>query len=474
MTKTKIYQIAKPDGEPIYPVTAAGAVVVPGGGTLDQTLEQIAQRLPVGDDYAGRYWDEDNATPTAAGVAGSVGMLRELPALLGLGRYLVTDDRKRRKLDPADSTKFDDGTDAALDGTMGQCMWCWNAHYYNTRTIGSRTYEAISFKALPGWESYRVPAGGLSWFNAGVIDRTDLKLCSLISDDERYRGGNGNAIADTYTYLPADAPQKTMLGMAATMLSVHNFGAYARRRGEGWEANWFVARAVVEYLFRIIMGTRNSQADFNPEPDANGLRQGGLGAGVTNMPGWSSYNGVLPVIPVNVGLEKGDGTGVATYDVSKSDGTILYSAPVPIFFGLANPFGHLWTGIRGLLIDVGAYSSDSYVAGSMWAEFDDTTVDGLLKAVELSRTEGYTQEYSRHLLCGLPKKASGSNATYFCDYIWTNILATGNRIRLTNGSALNGEGAGIHASNIYNTTTTSNSNTTAPLCYFEEDPIINE
>ena len=57
---------------------------------------------------AGRYWNENNATPTAAGHYGSLQALRDLPKKLGLGRYLVADDRTRRKLDPVDSTRFED------------------------------------------------------------------------------------------------------------------------------------------------------------------------------------------------------------------------------------------------------------------------------------------------------------------------------------------------------------------------------
>lgn len=54
-----------------------------------------------GNPIAGRYWDETNSTPVAAGYYGSLAALKELPKKLGLGRYLVTDDRVRRKLDPA-------------------------------------------------------------------------------------------------------------------------------------------------------------------------------------------------------------------------------------------------------------------------------------------------------------------------------------------------------------------------------------
>lgn len=472
----KIYMINKSNGEPFYPMTVSKAVKVLGGGTLDEELEQIAQRLPVSDEYAGRYWDEENATPTAAGVAGSVEMLRNIPKLLGLGRYLVTDDRMRRKLDPADSTKFEDGTDAAVDGTMGQCMWCWNAHYYNTRTIGSKTYEAISFKALPGWESHYIPAGGISWFNAGVVDRTDLKLCSVISNDERYRGGQGQVVADTYTELPADAPQKTMIGMPATFLSIRNFGIYARKIGEGWEANWFVARSVVEYLFRIIMGTRNSQSDFIAEMDANGLYQGGLGAGVTEMPNWRNYNEYFPIIPTSVGLDVGDMVGCVIYNIPNADYSTKYAASVPVFFGLVNPYGHLSTVSRGVVVDLYNEKMHGYIAPSMYKEFDGTNTEGMLLATELSTQDGFIKKWSTHMLCGLPTQTGGSAETHYADYYWAGeTQANRFRCRLAGGNGDDRANAGIHRSNVsYASETYYHSRVTLPLCYFEEDPIISE
>ena len=54
----------------------------------------------------GRYWNESNSTYRAAGYYGSLDMLRKLPELLGLGCYLVQDDRTRRKLDPTEPLPF--------------------------------------------------------------------------------------------------------------------------------------------------------------------------------------------------------------------------------------------------------------------------------------------------------------------------------------------------------------------------------
>lgn len=456
---------------------AQGAVGQMQIEVMDETGETRKMDLGVAvesanNPIAGRYWNESNSTPTAAGYYGSVQALRDLPKKLGLGRYLVTDDRKRRKLDPVDSTRFEDGSPAALDGTMGQCMWCWNDHYFTTWKEGNNTVMAVTFAPIPGKPSIHIPAGGISWMDAAVMDRTNTKLCSVISTAEQYRGGNGAALsAEKYPTNPVGSPQQTMLGMPATAISTTNFGAYARKRGEGWEANWFVARAVVEYLFEIIMGTRNSQATFNPELDVNGLHQGGFGSGVTGFPEWGDYNAYYPVIPTNVGLEAGDGVCVVNYDVPLADGGVKYAAKVPVFFGLVNAgFGHLFRWVRGLTVQQEAgVKTEVFVAKSMFAEFNPASVDGLLKVAECPQTEGYIKRKSYNGLCCMPTEVGGSSSTYYSDYFYTDgAKATGLRVRAAGGNANNSTNAGASYSNANNTATNANANYSSPL-YFAID-----
>lgn len=426
---------------------------------------------------AGRYWNEDNNTPTAAGYYGSLQALRDLPKKLGLGRYLVTDDRKRRKLDPTDSTRYEDGTPAKLDGTQGQCMWCWNAHYFTCWKEGSNLIKAVSFQPIEGKHSIYVPAGGISWFDAAVMDRVNTKLCSVISDAEQYRGGSGAALnAASYEKAPAaDAPQLTMLGMPATNISTTNFGNYARKRGEGWEANWFVARAVIEYLFEIIMGTENSQAAFNAEKDANGLYQGGFGTGVTDMPSWDNYNGYHPVIPTSVGLDAGDGVCLVDYNLPDAEGGTYKTFKVPVFFGLVNAgFGSLLRLVRGLIIEAGD-TSEVYVAKSMAAAYNPDTVSDKLHVATCPQEEGYIKRKSYAGLCCMPTMVGGSATVRFSDYLYTKAATSkGLRVRAAGGYAYLGAGAGASYANSNCTATIANANCSAPLCYFEEDPVIGE
>ena len=444
----------------------------------DARLDNIEARIDP--DIAGRVWNEDNGTPKAESYYGSVKALRDLPKRLGLGRYLVKDDRTRRKLDPNDSTKYLDGTPAALDGTDGQCMWCWNGFYANVWHEGSRLIKAVTFDRPVGNDiSIWIPAGGISWLGAGVMDRTEQKLCSVISDDERYRGGSGTALdASKYSKAPADSPQITMLGMPATNISTTNFGTYARKRREGWEANWFVARFVVEFLFEIIMGTENSQEAFNSNKDANGLYKGGLGTGVTDMPDWGGYNGYYPLIPTSVGLEAGDGVCLVPYSLPQTDGAegeAYKTFNVPVFFGLVGAgFGNLWQWTRGLIMDAGDKSL-VYVTPSMYADYDPNTVTDKILVAECPQKEGYIKRKSYQGLCCMPTEVGGTPTTRFGDYFGTNAATSkGLRVRAAGGYARYGANAGASCTLANSAATSAYAYCSAPLCYFEEDPVIPE
>lgn len=428
---------------------------------------------------AGRWWNEDNATPTAAGWFGSLEALQRLPYTLGLGRYLVTDDRVMRKLDPADSRKYEDGSPAKLDGSEGQCMWCWRVGwYYTTWKEGNRTYEAITLKPIEGRKSRYIPAGGVSWLGAGVMDRETGKLCSLISDDPRYRGGNG---ADDDSngeceFAGTTAPQYTMLGMLATMMNTTEFGEAARLRGEGWEANWFAARTAVEILLRVIMGTRNSQADYCADKDADGLMQGGFGPGVTDFVDWCCC---WPIVPTKFGAESGDFTGIIDFNFppcSKVEHPETYTRTihVPMFFGLVGAgFGHLDQFVRGLMIkvDQSATVIEIYVAPSLYGGYNPNAITGMKKVAESPLGNGYIKRISMDGLCAMPTETGGTEDTYYCDSVYTDSRP-GLFVRAAGGNASWETCAGAAFTDVRYTASDAEAFCSSPLCFFTEDVII--
>ena len=310
------------------------------------------------------------------------------------------------------------------------------------------------------------------------MDRTNNILCSIINDSEQFRGGNGAALdASKYSKAPAaDSPQITMLGMPATKISATDFGNYARKRGEGWEANWFVARFVVEFLFEIIMGTENSQEAFNSNKDANGLYQGGFGTGVTDMPDWGNYNGTHPVIPTSVGLEAGDGVCLDEYTLPDASGGTYKTFNVPVFFGLVGAgFGHLWQWTRGLIMDAGEEKSLVYVAPSMYADYDPNTVADKIMVAECPRVSGWIMRKSYKGLCCMPTAIGGSWTVRYSDQFFTSAeTSKGLRVRAAGGGGISGSYAGASCASALSSATLEAANYSAPLCYFDEDPIIPE
>ena len=413
-----------------------------------------------------RRWKRSLSTPVGEAY-GNIDFLRELPSILGLGCYLVSLDRSRRKLDPTNHHRFADGSPAALDGTMGDYLWCWNAHYYAWWVDSTYYYEAVSLTPIPGRQNYYIPAGGTSALGAGVIDRTTNTLVSVVSNDAKYRGGNNDANKDD--------KYNTFLGKVATNLPAATFGSYARKKGQGWEAGWYVANAVVGYLYRIIMGTRHAQSAFNPNKDANGLYQGGTGVGVTDAAGWWNTDfGYYPFLPTSAGIELGDAVGVSDYDVIGADGTKKQTMHIPCFFGLKNFYGHIGLIERGALMNkLSDGSADYYVAPSLYSEFNINSIDGLIKAAKVPANSPagwkYITEMSMQNLCCAPTVATGTSETYYADGWYNDNATSGLRCPFRRGYAIYGANAGLAFLPGDFAVTNAYLYWSSPLCYFAED-----
>ena len=233
---------------------------------------------------------------------------------------------------------------------------------------------------------------------------------------------------------------------------------------------------MVEFLFEIIMGTENSQAAFIAEKDANGLYQGGFGMGLTDIPEWIGYNDFHPLIPTSVGLEAGDGVCLVPYSLPQTDGKegeAYHTFNVPVFFGLVGAgFGHLFRLTRGLIIDAGEEKSLVYVTPSMYADYKPNTVADKILVAECPRVSGYIKRKSYQGLCCMPTEVGGSETIRFGDKFFTNVdTSKGLRVRAAGGYADYGEGAGASSTDAHFLDSNSNSYYSAPLCYFEEDPV---
>ena len=181
---------------------------------------------------------------------------------------------------------------------------------------------------------------------------------------------------------------------------------------------------MISWLFFTEYATLNSQKDYNASLDSNGYKQGGLGAGVSNMPDWGTYNSYSPIIPNGVTDSLGNGSGVVTYNVIASDGTTTYyAAPVPRYRGIQNPFGHLWKWSDGINIKEDGTTRTAYVTTDM-SKLSDSGYDSYENRGTISHSEGWVKT----MLLGtfadlLAVTTGGSSSTYYCDYYWANSNA---------------------------------------------------
>ena len=384
----------------------------------------LASMLPYAEDTCSYGVSHSNSvsTPTCTRI-GAADLHRSLPVHSRMKGCLLNDDGEVVEyLDP------NDWTGQTRDGSRGQVMVEIPLHYRKFSYEGGIMSVRVSELPLPGY--HQVPKMYVSAYEASV-QRSTSKLASVVNATADYRGGNNTAAWDG-TY-------RTLIGRPATSISRTNFRNYARNRKAGstkWNCMTYEAQKALYWLFVIEYATLNTQAAYNPELTADGYRQGGLGAGVTNLDSgrWNTLNGYNPFIPCGFTDTLGNRTGVMTYTMPTEynpDATSPVTTDVPRYRGIENPFGHIWQWTDGINVRIspttangGDNLSKVFVCKDP-AKFKDNGYDGYSHVGNEARTEGYVKE----IIGGeygeiMPSVVGGGSTTYFCDYHYTNIPTT--------------------------------------------------
>ena len=417
--------------------------------------------------YFARIWDEGNGSPKAVTWTGNVEYGRHIEDILGLGNYLIKNDHSRRKLDKTTSYRFANGEVAKLDGSMGHVQWAWGKVFYLSMWRQGKLFGlGYSDRPIPGRMNYRIPVGSVSMSGHAAMDRQTNTLVSFFNEDPRYRGGDNQSSYDG-TY-------KTLLGRAVTSITAEAARTAARKNGVGWMSSSMRHSTVIKCLFEITFGTRDAQAPYNPELDKDGLRQGGLGMGVTNWEwgAWSTHNGNRPFLPMDVGADKGDFLGVINYEVKNAEGGTVYTAPIPSFFGLKNLHGYLWRLPDDEFVRVNADTSTTHlVAPSVYGSWTIGVEEGMVAlSTSPTKCDSYIMQVSYDHLENFPTRVGASSSTGHCDKFWNTSGATsGFRLLLRGCSADHGVNSG--PSDVYVSVAVSSSSVHigALLCEVTED-----
>lgn len=353
----------------------------------------------------GVEWDTAVTTPECTRI-GSMNLHRSLPVQSGMRGCLLNDNGVVVEYLPAN-----DWTTAVRDGSKGQVMVELPKHYRKFVTDGTKRQVWLSMMPLAGY--HEVPKAYVSAYEAS-IDRTNLKLASVVNTTEQYRGGDNTA--------EWDGTYRSLLGKPVGRLNFYNYREYARKRNANtkeWNMYVYNVHKTICWLFVVEYATLDTQTTFTSALTSDGYRQGGLGMGVTLINGTklSAYNSGNPIIPCGYTDSLGNNTGVIPFSLPSEYDATPTSTEVIRYRGIENVYGHLLQKLDGLLIDSNSDIQKAYVCDN--PELYDVIIDNYRYAGEMPRP---SEAYIRDIIFGeygdiLPS-AVGDGADshkYMCD-----------------------------------------------------------
>lgn len=392
------------------------------------------------DFYYGIEWDTTVSNPVPTRI-GKAELHAKLPVQSLIRRCVLKNNGTvNYYLNANDSAKRVNGAAANLSGADGQVMVELPECYARFEMDGTKRRALISTHELPGFHKWN--KAYISAYEA-TVQRSTNTLMSVVNMDKDYRGGGNNA--------GWDGTYRSLLGRPATNISLTDFRSYARNgRSTKWNCNVYQLHKELWWFFAIEYCNFNSQAGYNAALDSNGYHQGGLGAGVTQIPDWNAYNGYMPFVPCGTTNSLGNRTGVVTHNAMEADGkTVRYAAPVPSYRGVENPFGHIWKWTDGCLCNIQSEAAGGvsmfYVCDNP-ANFASSISANYDYRGDLPRSDGYVKE----IILGdygeiMPLSIGAGSTTYFCDNFFKIIPGSGSETRgvLFGGTAYSGASAGF-------------------------------
>lgn len=348
-----------------------------------------------------------------------------------------------------------DWTGADRTGASGQVMVEIPLHYFKCWIDGGYAYIMISEYELPGYKL--IPKHYVGAYQAAL---DDTKLCSVANP--ALRGGDGTDWDGTY---------RSLLGMPRTYMQRYEYKAAARLRSATTEWNVWMYNSYVAltWLMCIEYGTLNMQLPVNALLDSNGYKQGGLGAGVSNLDSaaWNTYNSYNPFIPCGYSDGLGNRSGEVAFEMPTEYGEL--TTYVNRYRGVELPFGHIWQWIDGINFEVktdaDGGTSKVYVCEDP-ANLSDTVYTNYEYRGLLPRTNGYVKE----ALLGsngdiAPSVVGAGETSYYCDYFYTNVSTSELKGARVSGYAYDGSRCGPFYVNSNSAPSYRTANVGSRLCF---------
>ena len=406
--------------------------------TLDEEIGKLSRNE--NELWYGVKFDLANGSSPDGVRTGNMEMHKTLPIQSKMrGCTINNDDNTKRYLKADDWNKWEDGV-TVTDGGNGmapEIMVEIPEHYRLLVATPDNTVEIrMSEYNLPGYT------------------KVEKKYIGA------YEGVINTGSVDTQNTLRSIAVSTLKLKPVVNKTR-NQFQTFARgnNRTNNWNIYTYGAHRDLTWLFVVEYATLNSQKAFNANLTAEGYHQGGLGEGVTT--GTVTVNGATTYSFVPNGTTKslGNGTGIIEYTHTNtnaegtSTGTKVVN--VPRYRGIENPFGHVWKNVIDVVVagtDNSVYICKDYTKFGTFEGGTNPTAEQLIAAgyelqdfKESTITSQYVKKLVNNNQADLFPTVVGNGAsatTYYCDYHWTNAVATP-RTLLLGGRSGAGSTAGL-------------------------------
>ena len=400
--------------------------------TLDEEIGKLSRNE--NELWYGVKFDLANSSSPDGVRTGNMEMHKTLPIQSKMRGCTINNvDNVKKYLKADDWTKWEDGTVIAQDSSQisPEMMVEIPEHYRLLVATPDNTVEVrISEYNLPGYTKVEKKYIGAY---EGITSETPPNLLRSINNTK---------------YKPK------------AITTRNQFQVFAREnsRTNNWNIYTYGAHRDLTWLFVVEYATLNSQKAFNANLTTEGYHQGGLGEGVTT--GAVKVNGAdaWSFVPCGTTNSLGNGTGIIEYTHTNtnaegaSTGTKVVN--VPRYRGIENPFGHVWKNVIDVVVagtDNSVYICKDYTKFGTFEGGTNPTAEQLITAgyelqdfKESTITSQYVKKLVNNNQADLFPTVVGDGAsatTYYCEYHWTNAVATPRTLLIGGGSG-NGSGAG--------------------------------
>lgn len=417
--------------------------------TLDEEIGKLSRNE--NELWYGVKFDLANSSSPDGVRTGNMEMHRTLPIQSKMKSCTIDQNNTVRYLNPNDHSKYEDGSTVDI------------------RSGGNRMVE------IP--EHYRLLIATPD--NKVEVRISEYNLPGFVKVNKKYIA-NYEAIVDAGNKLRSILTTRNEF--PKVNLDRATFQTHAETNGHGWNMYTYDAHRDLTWLFVVEYATLNSQKAFNASLTAEGYHQGGLGDGVTT--GTVTVNGATTYSFVYCGVTNslGNGTGIIEYTYTNtntegaSTGTKVVN--VPRYRGIENPFGHVWKNVIDVVVagtDNSVYICKDYTKFGTFEGGTNPTAEQLIAAgYELQdfKESTVTGKYVKKLVNNnqadlFPTVVGGSATTYYCDYHWTNAIATPRTLLIGSHSG-DGSAAGLFTLDSYGGLGDSNASVGTRITFYGE------